>query len=473
MKLMKYIKKATALSAAAAISVTAAISASAAEDANFFNKGAQKDANGNKPGFVDLDAYGSYSAGMKSAYNDLYTKCVDIWNSSENIAPTTVSGDSVYIIATYDLADFGVNVTDYSQMYEGFARGYQFLQNFMADNPLFYFVDGYGADVLRTTDGKYSFAVTVSAEYASGSARQEIQTKIKDFYGQAESKVAGLDTLAKKHQALYQYLLDNMTYAYEKNADGSYKTQGGHKIPSDAPFAHNIVGPAVNKEGVCESYGRSYELLCNFAGLDCIFSLGQALNADNQGRAGGHAWDYIKLDDGKYYGLDGTWDDQITEAGREEFSDTDFALNFQDTYSRNYFGIGTSQFFLEHGDATHSTQTAWGESRSLPDGTSTPYYGSINMVLYEIDQIAGVVRPTYDYYVPGDVNCDLDFDMRDLIRLGKYTVNPSNVLIAKGAANGDGQGAINMADAVYLQKSLLGYENNEAKVDVTNYPTRK
>lgn len=95
------------------------------------------------------------------------------------------------------------------------------------------------------------------------------------------------------------------------------------------------------------------------------------------------------------------------------------------------------------------------------------------MVLYEIDQIAGVVRPTYDYYVPGDVNCDLDFDMRDLIRLGKYTVNPSNVLIAKGAANGDGQGAINMADAVYLQKSLLGYENNEAKVDVTNYPTRK
>ena len=62
--------------------------------------------------------------------------------------------------------------------------------------------------------------------------------------------------------------------------------------------------------------------------------------------------------------------------------------------------------------------------------------------------------------------------MRDLIRLGKYTVNPSANVIAKGAANANGDSTINMTDAVLLQKNLLGYEDAVPVVDTDKYPSR-
>ena len=485
MKLMKYLKRASAVTAAAAITVTTAISASAADSADFFAKGAQKDANGNKPGYVDLAALPNGSF-YQSKYNELYDICVELWNSSDDIEPFVFEGEDEdghpveyreYPIALIDLteilpADFDREEPTAEQVQDLMCEGYKIIMPFCADNPLFYFVDHYSCYLMGDEDGSVALEVCAPEEYAKGADRARIQSQIKDFYGQAASKTEGKETLAQKHMALYKYLCDNMTYAFEKDENGNYVVdEDGYRIINDAPYCHNIVGPAVYKEGVCESYARAYELLCNYAGLDVVYSDGMALDAENGEFLGGHAWDFIKLDDGRFYGIDCTWDDEIMEDA-ELSSDAEYALNMTDGYSYYYFGDGKTRFGSEHADCDHNTQTTFGGDVPIDEQGHTMFFKAMNMFLYEIDNIAGVTRETYDYYTPGDVNCDFEFDMRDLIRLGKYTVDNRN-LISKGAANADGTGAINMADAVYLQKSLLGYENSEPKVDTQNYPARK
>lgn len=465
MKLMKYIKKATALTAAAAISITAAISASAAEDASFFDKGAQKDANGVNIGYADLSRMDNAEK-RQALYNKLVEIGTSVYNDTTTDYSYTVSDGETFvtpIVGTgYKFYSVGaINISDYypgtvTNLSTALKYYFSVYNDVLDDNPLLYMFDYSAVLALTETDQGIALIVGVDPSYAKAADRVAIQEKIKSFYGAAEQKVAGLETLADKHAALSKYLLDNMTYAFDSE---------GH--PSNEPWAHNIVGPAVKQAGVCESYARSYELLCNFAGMSgkAIYTDGNATNADpsNPQVRGGHAWNNIILDDGKTYGQDLTWDDQLTEQIADLVSsgqlDLDnmaeaYSINYHDGYEFYYFGRGKSKFFLEHAESNHNTQTQY-----------------LNMFLYEIDQIAGVVRPDYDYYILGDVNNDFTFNMKDLIRLGKYTVTPTTPIV-KAVANADGAGEINMADAVYLQKSLLGYENTEPNVDHDNYPTR-
>ena len=476
MKFGKYIKKATALTAAAALSVTAAISASAAEDISFFEQAAQRDANGNKPGYVDLATIPNGNV-HQQLYNDLYQECIDFWNSNVDVEPVKLddgagNGYNLFVFKAIPASQIIPGMTKAEtaeQQYELLAEGYKFFMNYMADNPIFYFL--YSMKVtLVNTDDKTLFLILIPEEYASGSDRAAVQSNIIDFYGQAPALTEGKSTLAQKHMALYQYLCDNMTYAYQKDENGNYiLDDAGNKVESFEAFAHTIVAPAVNKEGVCEGYARSYELLCNLAGLESVFSVGACYDPSDSSQFFGHAWNYIKLDDGNFYGIDATWDDQIQEDENLR-NNPAFALNVIDGKSHVYFGDGKTRFLNGRKDCDHNTQTEFGTTREI--GGKSIFVKVTNFFEYEIDQVAGVARPDYDYVMPGDVNNDLEFDMRDLIRLGKFTVNPSETHVAKAAANADGIGEINMLDAVHLQKSLLGYESNVPQVDVENYPSR-
>ena len=52
------------------------------------------------------------------------------------------------------------------------------------------------------------------------------------------------------------------------------------------------------KTFVCEGYAESFKLLCDRFGIPCVHVSGN-----------GHAWNYMQMDNGKWYGVDVTWDD--------------------------------------------------------------------------------------------------------------------------------------------------------------------
>ena len=45
------------------------------------------------------------------------------------------------------------------------------------------------------------------------------------------------------------------------------------------------------------------KILCDKAGIPCVIAVGNS-------NGGGHAWNYVKMEDGKWYGVDCTFDDQ-------------------------------------------------------------------------------------------------------------------------------------------------------------------
>ena len=80
-----------------------------------------------------------------------------------------------------------------------------------------------------------------------------------------------------------------------------------HDRPSQKTWAQNIMGVADMDDttgGVCECYARTYLYLSHFLGIESIIVMGI-------GNGGGHAWNYTKID-GKWYGVDVTWDDQYS-----------------------------------------------------------------------------------------------------------------------------------------------------------------
>lgn len=60
---------------------------------------------------------------------------------------------------------------------------------------------------------------------------------------------------------------------------------------------------------VCEGYAEAFKMLCDRAGIPCIVVVGFAGEA--------HAWNYVKMEDGNWYAVDVTWDDQNAEDGSD------------------------------------------------------------------------------------------------------------------------------------------------------------
>jgi len=79
--------------------------------------------------------------------------------------------------------------------------------------------------------------------------------------------------------------------AYTDDEDYSIRS-----VFRDVPGDHAVV---------CEGYAKMFKALCDMHGIPCLL-----ISGHGQGEA--HMWNYVMMDDGKWYGVDCTWDDQNT-----------------------------------------------------------------------------------------------------------------------------------------------------------------
>ena len=75
---------------------------------------------------------------------------------------------------------------------------------------------------------------------------------------------------------------------------------------------HNIYGALIEKKVVCEGYAKSFKYIMDALNIPCILVGGTATNSS--GKTETHMWNYVQLD-GKWYGVDPTWDDPIIVGG--------------------------------------------------------------------------------------------------------------------------------------------------------------
>lgn len=69
---------------------------------------------------------------------------------------------------------------------------------------------------------------------------------------------------------------------------------------------HNVLGPLIERNAVCEGISKAFKLLCDGAGIPCICVIGCAGKAPEK-KEPDHMWNMVKLD-GLWYHVDVTYD---------------------------------------------------------------------------------------------------------------------------------------------------------------------
>ena len=114
----------------------------------------------------------------------------------------------------------------------------------------------------------------------------------------------GGKTTYQKVQAIYNWITANVKYDYSHMNDPTYWPQ------------YTAYAAAVQKKAVCQGYANLFYRLANDAGIDCRIITGKAYNRDG---AADHAWNIVRMADGKYYCLDATWDAGLKPENYEYF----------------------------------------------------------------------------------------------------------------------------------------------------------
>lgn len=166
----------------------------------------------------------------------------------------------------------------------------------------------------------------------------EVQQKYTELAAAVEAfKVNGFNRY-EKLKSINDSLCDLITYPEQQGYVNGYPYYG--------PMAHNPTGALLNGSAVCEGYAEAMKLICDREGIPCITAVGY-------GNGGAHKWNYVQMDDGLWYLLDATWNDQVTSIYYNDFltgSDFDGGLHvntgsiFSNSISLQYPTLSTETY---------------------------------------------------------------------------------------------------------------------------------
>lgn len=88
----------------------------------------------------------------------------------------------------------------------------------------------------------------------------------------------------------------------------SYDKEGGR--------AHEAAGALLDGRAVCDGYAKSVKILCDKIGIPCVIVAGTAVQSSSEEP---HAWNYVQMEDGLWYAIDLTWNDDGESASSDYF----------------------------------------------------------------------------------------------------------------------------------------------------------
>lgn len=100
-------------------------------------------------------------------------------------------------------------------------------------------------------------------------------------------------------------------------------------------------------KAICEGYAKTFQYLLNMLNIPNIIVYGEGINSNNEQEF--HSWNYVQLDDGKWYAVDVTWDDPIIVG----------TGTIPESLKYKYFMKGSDFFFkthIESGDVSGTGQ---------------------------------------------------------------------------------------------------------------------
>ena len=139
-------------------------------------------------------------------------------------------------------------------------------------------------------------------------------------------------------------------------------------VYGETGYGHTAAGVFLkDRTVVCEGYSKAFKILCRRFDIDIALIPGSVRKGN--GSIEPHMWNYVRMDDGKWYLVDVTWDDQKTYisgtyflAGNTTKGFVDFMEKERTVYSRFSGGENETQAFVmpalsEEGYGMHSWES--------------------------------------------------------------------------------------------------------------------
>ena len=292
-----------------------------------------------------------YGEDFKNIYETLYNASYNFLVSDKDYELTKLYNEEYLIIYEYKFENYNyasVIASAWITMIE--------------ENPMLYFsYTGYTLRQYGSGNNKYyTFCLLAGTDYKDSDDRYLYNEAILDMTEDFLDKYNNLEekTDYNKAKLAHDYILNKVDYAYDNEGNAS-----------EEYWAHNILGVALNKGSVCESYAECYDYLSYLMNLNTLTVVGYSGT-----QSSGHAWNYTEID-GVWYGVDLTWDDG-------------------DTISYDYFLVSNKIMSKAH---TPSDNSSYGIDYQveLPTLSSSSFDTSLDKEEPIIPSRPGIIRPRF------------------------------------------------------------------------------
>ena len=274
---------------------------------------------------------------------------------------------------------------------------------FRHDNPQYFWLSN---SVLYSSS---TLNVVAYDEYADGDIRKaaldEIVNTAETVY---QSQISDADDMYNKVLKIHDTLIGDIEYSEDVNV----------------AIAHSIAGAMTSRRSaVCEGYAKVMQVMMNCYGIENIYVTGL-------GNGGGHAWNMVGMDDGKYYWLDATWDDQPYEQFQHDY----FLVgnhNFTDHVADSPEGTGANFLYALPGasDADYVYNPNGGSEEAVTKGDINSD-SNINLVdlMLCLNHVGRKELLEGKALAAADINNDNTVNLVDLMRLLNYVGRKSDSL---------------------------------------------
>ena len=238
----------------------------------------------------------------RSYYNQLNAEQKNVYNSLVGLPPedTTVFIDlltPVIFTSINENPSYEEIEPLLDELYEIFEPSFN---AFLRDNPIVFWLD------LSGTIGSSSYIFHYNKYKANGLwnfrfhalefnavVAPRYSPNTQNFVTDVENAVSSFET---QHTFRYDILKDIHDYLCKTVV-----------YNLTALYAHEPYGALVDGKAVCEGYAEAFKLLCDRFAIPCVLILGTGVTGSG---SEAHMWNYVQMEDGKWYAVDVTWDDQ-------------------------------------------------------------------------------------------------------------------------------------------------------------------
>ncbi len=303
------------------------------------------------------------------------------------------------------------------------------------DKPMYFWLNGfkYGFSYYQsTTETGYSVqAVNVTVGISIDTDSYTDFADVKEKYDLLSSAVKNVSVKGisryEKVKSIHDYICKISEYPELQTKDDGTTWYGS--------MAHQPTGVFLNGLAVCEGYAEAFKILCDREEIPCITVLGT-------GGGGAHKWNYVKMEDGKWYLVDATWNDQTS------YVFNDYLLNGSATKTPHFYSSTADSNVHVPDGQMYSGVNFTLEYPALSDDSYGMFMLNYNVGDITIDANDGVIYVGKDittlqskFTAPSDFSISLssqtDFTGGTLtVKNNTSTVTKKYIFAMRGDANG-------------------------------------